>query len=366
MSIFFLLVGLEIKREIISGELSRFKTAALPMFGAVGGMVFPALLYMVFNYGTPTASGWGIPMATDIAFAVGVVTMLGNRVNPALRIFLMALAIVDDIGAIIVIAIFYTTNLNLLALLIGLLPILLLIVGNRAGIRNLWFYTLMGIAVWVALLFSGIHATIAGVIVAFTIPVRTHINPSAFTTRTTELLQRFKSRYADKTDILGDDDAYSALEEIESNIGRVVPPLMRLEHKLEGPVGYFIMPIFALANAGVVLGAETLGLFGEPVTLGVMAGLLIGKPLGITFLAWIACRLHIAELPNRVTIYQLFKVSILAGIGFTMSLFINHLAFSDPIMIEEAKIGILTASVLSALIGYFLFVAAGKKSAGTV
>lgn len=305
MTVFFFVVGLEIKREFLVGELSSMKKASLPIFGAIGGMLVPAALFLWIVSGTSAASGWGIPMATDIAFAVGIVTFLGKRVHHSLKIFLMALAIVDDIGAILVIAIFYSSGINFVALGIAALFLVISAACSRK-INSLFFYFIIGIAVWIAFLFSGVHPAIAGVLVAFTIPVRG-----------------------------------STLEKFEA--------------KLHSPVAFIIMPLFALGNAGVSLGGISLTSLSEPVTLGVIIGLVIGKPVGISLLSYLACRFGIASLPSGVAWKSLVIVSILGGIGFTMSLFINNLAFTDDLLINNAKLGVLAASFVAGLVGYVLF-----------
>jgi NhaA family Na+:H+ antiporter len=310
MAVFFFVVGLEIKRELLSGELSSFKKASLPIFGAIGGMLMPALIFFILNKDTPTAGGWGIPMATDIAFAVGVVSLLGKRVHPALKVFLMALAIVDDIGAVLVIALFYTSAINWSMLLIAFGLIGLLIGGNIKGVRSLWFYSVLGILVWLVFLQTGVHATIAGVLVALTIPA---------------------SKEKDS--------------EVEST-------LVRFENGLHSFVAYAIMPLFALANAGVSISGGAFASLAEPLPLGILLGLCIGKPLGITLFAWVGSKLKLASLPENVGWVDLLLISILGGIGFTMSLFITNLAFTDGAVIDEAKLGVLIGSLVSGVIGY--------------
>lgn len=310
MAVFFFVVGLEIKRELLTGELSSFKKASLPVFGAIGGMLMPAMIFFAFNKGTPTVGGWGIPMATDIAFAVGVVSLLGKRVHPALKIFLMALAIVDDIGAVLVIALFYTTTINWTILLVAFGLIGLLVAANNRGVRSIWFYSGFGIAVWVLFLQTGVHATIAGVLVALTVPASTGGNKEGEST------------------------------------------LFRFENGLHGFVAFVIMPLFALANAGVSISGGAFASITEPLALGIFFGLLIGKPLGITLFALIASKVKLTSLPSGVGWSDLFLVSILGGIGFTMSLFITDLAFTDQGVIEKAKLSVLLGSFAAGVIGY--------------
>jgi len=310
MAVFFFVVGLEIKRELLTGELSSFKKASLPIFGAIGGMLVPALIFFALNNNTPTAGGWGIPMATDIAFAIGIVALLGKRVHPALKVFLLALAIVDDIGAIIVIAFFYTATINWTMLLIAFGLLGLLIAGNKNGIRSLFFYSIVGVIVWYLFLQSGVHATVAGVLVAFTVPSINKKNSEAEST------------------------------------------LVRFENGLHGFVAFAIMPLFALANAGVTISGGAFASLAKPLTLGILLGLCIGKPLGITLFAWLGGKLNLASLPENVGWADLLRISMLGGIGFTMSLFITNLAFTDVGVIDKAKLGVLLGSFISGVIGY--------------
>lgn len=354
MAIFFFVVGLEIKREVLAGELSSPKQAALPLAGAVGGMLMPAALYALLNLGTPGLAGWGIPMATDIAFALGVLALLGSRAPLALKIFLTALAIVDDLGAVLVIAFFYTAKLSLTALGIGALFLVALVVANRLDVRRPMVYVILGLGLWVAVLKSGIHATIAGVLLALTIPARQRIDAGSFLREGRRLMDLFAQEAApgQAEPTPRQRDVIHALEE---SCEAVETPLQRLEHTLHPWVAFFIMPVFALANAGVVLSGDMLGVaFGSTVTLGVILGLVVGKQLGVTLFAWGAVRLGWAEMPAGVTWRQLYGVAWLTGIGFTMSLFIAGLAFGDPVLLDSAKIGILAASLLSGLGGWIL------------
>jgi NhaA family Na+:H+ antiporter len=353
MAVFFLLVGLEIKRELLVGELASARHAALPIAAALGGMIVPAALYAVVNVGGPGAHGWGIPMATDIAFALGVLTLLGPRVPIGLKVFLTALAIVDDMGAVLVIAIFYTSTINLVAIVVACIAAAVLTTLNRAGIRELGPYLFTGLVLWGALLSSGIHATIAGVILALSIPSRTKINADEFAARARKLLADFERSETGDLLVLtskGQQEAIYALDIASSN---VVAPLLRLEHSLHGMVGYLIMPLFALANAGVAL--EGAGeMFANPVTLGVVAGLVVGKPAGVMFFSWFAIRMGVAHLPGGVTWAQLHGASWLAGIGFTMSLFVGSLAFGEGDLLDAAKLGILAASAAAGVTGWWL------------
>jgi Na+:H+ antiporter, NhaA family len=321
MALFFLIVGLEIKRELIGGELSNPRQASLAIFAALGGMVIPALLFIIFNLGTSGARGWGVPMATDIAFALGVLSLLGNRVPVSLKVFLTALAIVDDLGAVLVIAVFYTSNLNVTMLALAALCWVTAILLGRLKVRWLSAYGLVGILLWYFTLESGIHATVAGVLLAFTIPIR--INPSNSEPNSTT------------SNLIPDEEIHS--------------PLHRLEHLLAPYVTYLVLPIFALINAGVAVNtALTGGVNG--IMLGVATGLLFGKPIGITVFTWLAVRLGWAQLPVGVTLKQVAGVSVLGGIGFTMAIFIATLAFNET-GLNQAKFGILLASLVSALVG---------------
>lgn len=328
MAVFFLLVGLEIKREILVGELASVRGAALPIVGAIGGMVAPALIFWSITRGTPAAAGWGIPMATDIAFALGVATLLGSFVPPGLKIFLAALAIVDDIGAVLVIALFYTAKINTMALGVGAGLLVVLMGFNKLNVQRAWPYIIVGVMLWVAVLNSGLHATIAGVLLAFTIPA--------------SVVQVKKAQASTA--------AANAIENQEAPESL----LARFEHALHGVVAFGIMPLFALANAGVSLHGDVGTLVKQPVVLAVVAGLLIGKTVGITAFSWLAVRLNIAQLPAMSNWRQLFGVAALGGIGFTMSLFIGALAYGESIELIEAKIGVLAGSLVAGLAGWFV------------
>lgn len=321
MAVFFLLVGLEIKRELLSGELSSPRKAALPFFAAVGGMVLPAGLYLTLNLSGAGEAGWGIPMATDIAFALAVVTALGPRVPLSLKVFLTAVAIVDDLGAVLVIALFYTSGVSTPALMVAGSALLALVVVNRAGFRSFLPYGILGAVLWVAVLKSGVHATVAGVLLAMTIPATPDRDPTGHDT-----------------------------------------PLELLEHGLHPWVAYLILPFFALANAGVTFAGEAVE-GAMPITLGVILGLVIGKPIGIAFFSWLAVRFGVADLPEGAGWGQVWGVGVLCGIGFTMSLFIGGLAFDDPALLRAAKIGILAASALAGVVGAVLLARSNSQAA---
>jgi len=361
MVIFFFVVGLEIKRELLVGELSSVKKAALPIAAALGGMIFPALIYVLFNSGTEGASGWGIPMATDIAFVVGILALLGKRVPLALKIFILALAIVDDLGAVLVIAIFYTSNISYTSLLIGGGFLALLIIMNRMGVRNLLLYTLVGVALWLAFLKSGVHATVAGVLLAFTIPVSSRINTKKFKNETEVLLKDFDDAGEHGDNVLTNSERLVIIDQIENNCEKILTPLQRFEHGLHPWVAFFIMPIFALANAGVTIGEGLGAALINPVSIGIILGLFIGKQIGIFSFSYLAVKFKIASVPEGVSWMKIYAASILAGIGFTMSLFIANLAFDTAELLDIAKVGILAASLISGVVGFLILKSALDK-----
>lgn len=353
MAIFFFIVGLEIKREILVGELSNIKIAILPILSAIGGMALPALIYMSFNTGGEAANGWGIPMATDIAFAISALVLLGNRVSPALVTFLVALAIVDDLGAVLVIAIFYTEQIHLQPLLFAGVSFLVLVAFNRFGIHNILVYFIVGLIMWLFMLESGVHATIAGVIAAMAIPSKPRYSPVDFTNHTKNLLDEYDN-YPVTTDHIMHETQKAILQNIKDKIDAVGSPASKLEHQLHLPVSLIVIPLFALANAGISIDFSSIGsTILEPVSLGIIFGLIAGKVLGIAGVAWLAIKLGIAQLPENSTMTQVFGVAFLGGIGFTMSIFVADLAFmGNDLLIFQAKVGILSASLISGFIGY--------------
>jgi NhaA family Na+:H+ antiporter len=361
MVIFFFVVGLEIKRELLVGELSSVKKAALPIAAALGGMIFPALIYTIFNLGTEGASGWGIPMATDIAFVVGILALLGKRVPLALKIFILALAIVDDLGAVLVIAIFYTSNISFTSLLIGGGFLVLLIAMNRMRVRNLLIYTLVGVGLWLAFLKSGVHATVAGVLLAFTIPVSSRINTKKFKNETESLLKDFDNAGEHGDNVLTNSDRLSIIDQIENNCEKILTPLQRFEHGLHPWVSFFIMPVFALANAGVTIGSGLTSALTHPVSIGIILGLFLGKQIGIFSFSYLAVKLKLASEPEGVSWKKIYAASVLAGIGFTMSLFIANLAFNSPELLNISKVGILAGSLLSGVVGFIILKSALSK-----
>jgi len=354
MAIFFFMVGLEIKREILMGELSSMKLAMLPILSAIGGMVLPALIYSSINYNSVGINGWGIPMATDIAFAISALILLGKRVSPALVTFLVALAIVDDLGAVLVIAIFYTDTIQMLPLILSCMSFLILVIFNRFGIHAILPYFIVGLAMWFFMLESGVHATIAGVISAMAIPSKPKLSPILFTNQTRNLLDEYDN-YPVATDNVMHENQKAILLNIKDTIDSIGSPSAKLEHDLHLPVSLVIIPLFALANAGISIDFSSIGsTVVQPISLGIIFGLIFGKVLGIAGVAWLAIKLKIAQLPENSTMSQIFGVAFLGGIGFTMSIFVAELAFEGlPELIFQAKVGILLASLASGLIGYF-------------
>ncbi len=346
MALFFLMVGLEIKRELLIGELSSVQKASFPVVAALGGMAIPALIYVALNSDAPL--GFGIPMATDIAFALGILMLLGNRVNPALKLFLVALAVVDDLGAVLVVATVYTQEIHTVYFLHAGLVYALIWILNLKGVKNLWPYLILGIALWVYIHAIGIHATIAGVLLAFAIPIRSRIDEHDFIHSSRRAIDAFE-QHIDKIPMLNHHQI-DALENIAYGYDRVQNPLVRLEHNLHSLSAFFIMPLFAFSNAGVMIdfGAVTANM---AIVLGVVFGLLIGKPIGIFGFTYAATRLGWVTKPANLKWSEVLAVGFLGGIGFTMSIFITHLAFSDPVTIDAVKLGVFIASFVAALIG---------------
>lgn len=363
MAIFFFVVGMEIKRELVHGELATPRQAALPVAAAVGGMVVPAAIYAAWNFGGDGAKGWGIPMATDIAFAIGVLSVLGRRAPFSLKVFLLALAVADDLGAITVIALFYTEQIALGPSLWAIALLVAIVALNRGGVRAVEVYVALGICFWVAVLKSGIHATVAGVVLAMLTPSKPYYAIGEFEEEIPGLLDRYREAMA-----AGDHDAtQQLLAQIEMLTQGTESPLDRLEHRLAPWSSYVIVPIFALANAGVALSSDMIsGALSSPVTIGVVMGLVVGKPIGVLAAAWLAVRLGLAEFPRGVSASHMVGIGLLAGIGFTVSLFVNGLAFDDPALLDEGKVGILAASAIAGVVGFiYLWFAPGEPVAGT-
>ena len=354
MALFFFVVGLELKREILVGELAVPRQAALPIVAAIGGMVVPALIYFAINPDGGAARGWGIPMATDIAFAIGALVLLAGRVPKTLITFLVALAIVDDLGAVVVIALFYTDQLVWEALLMAAAVLSILIVFNLAGIRQPLPYFLLGILLWFALLKSGVHATLAGVLTAFTIPARPKFDPARFSGHVKELMARFNASHQQNKNIMTNDGLRAIVQTLENGVHKVETPLQRLEHGMHMPVAFLIIPIFAFINAGIPLEFEDMGnTLTHPVTMGVMLGLVLGKFIGIAGASWLALKVGFGQLPAQTRFSQIAGVALLAGIGFTMSIFIADLGFAgQPEHLLMAKTGVLIASLVAGIGGF--------------
>lgn len=349
MALFFFVIGLELKREFMAGELSTIKKASLPMVAALGGMLVPALIYFFINKGTESEHGWGIPMATDIAFALALLSLAGKHIPTSVKVFLSALAVADDLGAVLVIAIFYSTHIALVPLTIGIWLLVILLIGNKMGIRSIAFYLVIGFAVWVAFLLSGVHATIAGVLVAFTIPARTRINEKNYAESLKKLLFDFEKQIPNNS-TLTTAEQHHTIEKIKELSMDAETPLQKVEYLLHPWVAFVIMPLFALANAGIIIGADFFTSIRNPVSMGVAIGLLAGKFAGVLMATWLMVKFG-AQLPAKANWKQITGVALLAGVGFTMSLFISGLAFTHPEMVDQAKYGILLASLLAGVLG---------------
>lgn len=350
MALFFFVIGLELKREFIAGELSTVRKASLPMMAALGGMLVPAVIYISINYDQPSSNGWGIPMATDIAFALALLSLAGKNIPTSVKVFLSALAVADDLGAVLVIAVFYTSKIVFLPLLVAGILLCLLWLGNILGVRSTLFYLIIGLAIWVGFLLSGVHATIAGVLVAFMIPARTKINEDEYISSMEKHTDEFR-RAAPQAGSLTTSEQHRTIESIKNVSLDAETPLQKIEYMLHPWVAFVIMPLFALANAGMVIGKDFFSSLMNPVSIGVSAGLVAGKFVGVLFFTWLMVKLKLAKLPEQATWRHITGVALLAGVGFTMSLFITGLAFNDAEMIDQSKYGILLASVISGVGG---------------
>ena len=351
MGVFFFLVGLEIKRELLVGELSSARKASLPALAAIGGMILPAALYVAINPEPPLRDGWGIPMATDIAFALGVLAVLGTRAPLGLKVMLTALAIVDDIGAVLVIAVFYTEQIATVSLVIGLVGVVLSLLMARAGVRNGLAYFIVGFVVWLAFLKSGVHATIAALLMAFTIPARTRIYGKKLVRRLEGTLHHLHEIGVPGDAGLNSHDQQHVLDEVASIRNAASAPLLDLEHTLAPLVTFLVLPIFALANAGVSLEGVGFDALAGGIALGIMVGLVLGKTVGIFAFTWLAVKLGLADLPSGVRWGHVVGIGLLGGVGFTMALFIAGLAFSSQADLDAAKLGILVASAIAGVVG---------------
>ena len=354
MVVFFFVVGLEIKRELVLGELSSFSKAILPVMAAVGGMVIPASIYLMFNAGGPGQNGWGIPMATDIAFALGILALFGTRAPLGLKVFLTALAIADDLGAVLVIAFFYTEEVRLLPLLIAAGGLVVMSLAAQARVRRVGLYVMLILIVWLGVFASGVHATIAGILLALVIPVRARIDPADFFETAKRSMATLTASEVTQDSMVDDDEQFTALADLSAAASDMTPPGLVLERYLHIGQAFIILPLFAFFNAGVKIGGDVFDILSSPVSLGVILGLVMGKQIGVLLFSWLTIKSGKAALPAGVTWAQLWGVSCLAGIGFTMSIFVGELAFKDQAIIDEAKVGVLAASLIAGILGYVI------------
>jgi NhaA family Na+:H+ antiporter len=371
MAIFFFVVGLEIKREFLAGELSSFKQASLPIFAAFGGMIVPIILYFSFGFEGTASKGWGIPMATDIAFSLGILSLLGKRVPLALKVFLTALAIVDDLGAVLVIALFYGGALNWAYLAIAGVLLVVLTIANLRNIQDLKIYTFLGFIIWYLFLQSGVdgpgsglHATIAGVLIAFTIPARPKVHVNEFIARIKSGLTRFDSVPKSENERVLTDEQLYAINDVEYSVKKVQSPLQYIEHQFHGFISLFVLPVFALANAGVTLlhHGEGSGEIFTTISLAIAFSLVVGKGIGITIFSWLAVKLGFAVKPKRSSWLSFLGLGLLGGIGFTMSIFIASLGFKESAeLLNQAKIGIFVGSIVAGILGFYLLKYSLKK-----
>ena len=365
MALFFFVVGLELKREILVGELADPKQAILPIVAAAGGMLVPVFIYISINPEGHALNGWGVPMATDIAFALGALALLGNRVPKKLLTFLVALAIVDDLGAVLVIALFYTETINFVALSIAAALLLLLVALNLGGIRRPLPYMLIGVVLWIAMLQSGIHATLAGIFLAFTIPMRPKYDAESFLFHINDMVVHIKKAYQHENNIVKNVELRSRVQALEEGVHLVQAPAQVLEHKMHLPTAYIVIPIFSLANAGIPIDLSSLSaVVTHPVSMGIAAGLVFGKLIGIAGFSWIAVKLGLTTLPQGLNFKHIVGVALMGGIGFTMSIFIAELGFvHHPEDLLMAKTGILFASLLAGVSGFlWLYLTAEKNT----
>ena len=363
MAVFFLLVGLEIKYEMTVGELTNIRQAALPIIAAVGGVLMPIVLYSLFNGANPeTAHGWGVPTATDIAFALGIMALLGNRVPNGVRVFLSTLAVADDIIAILVIAIFYGQSPSLLWLAAAAVVFALLMVMNRAHVYSLFPYLAVGVMLWFCVFMSGVHSTIAGVLLAFSIPSGSRVNLRSFLQWSDDEVQKARKVFEPDTPVIAQDEYMKTVSNLSQVARQVIPPATRLEHMLYPWVYFGVLPLFALTNADVAISGDLGTMLSSPVLLGVFFGLVLGKPIGIMLFSFVTVKLKVASLPQNVNWKHMLGAAILGGVGFTMAIFVANLAFPEAIMVSEAKLGILAASLVAGVVG-FLFLLGQAKAA---
>jgi len=354
MAVFFFVVGLEIKREMVLGELSSFKQAILPVTAAIGGMVVPAAIYLMFNASGEGQSGWGIPMATDIAFALGILAIFGKRVPLGLKVFLTALAIADDMGAVLVIALFYTEKVSVSALVVAAVFLFLLLAASKANVRRIGVYVVLILGVWLAVFASGVHATVAGILVAMAVPVRARLDPHQFVEMLKASWSKLEKSTLTQESMVSNNEQYEALRTIDLAATDMLPPGLVLERYLHLGQAFLILPLFAFFNAGVRIDGDIFEVLANPISLGIVLGLVLGKQIGVFLFSWLAIKSGRAALPSGVTWGQIWGASCSAGVGFTMSLFISELAFKSPEIVSEAKIGILAASLVAGVLGYLV------------
>ena len=352
MAIFFFVVGLEIKRELVVGHLSSFRRAILPVCAALGGMIVPAVLYAIINWNGPGLHGWGIPMATDIAFALGIMALAGKRAPVELKVFLTALAIADDLGAVVVIALFYSKQILIVPLLLAAIGLLLIRVADKLHIRHLWVYQILIVAVWGCVYASGIHATIAGVFLAMMVPVKPRLAPKQFFEIAAEKLKALEQAELTEDSVFHKSEQRDALGQLALAAERMQPPGLQLEHDLHTVQSFLILPLFALFSAGITIDASILDDFPSRITWGIVAGLVVGKPLGIFLASWLAVRLGWCELPAGLHWRHIVAAGMLGGVGFTMSIFVSNLAFSNATFVAEAKLSVLLASLVAGVAGF--------------
>lgn len=363
MAVFFFLIGLEIKRELLVGQFYSFRKAVFPIFGAIGGMAFPITIYLLLNQNPETARGWGIPMATDIAFSLAILKLLGKRIPIGLKVFLTAFAIIDDLGAVLTIAVFYSGDIQWMLILISLVIFAVLLILNRKGYYIKYLYFICAVVIWILFLKSGIHPTVAGVLMAFAIPIRRKAGTREFFNmikETVDNLRRTDIPESDNSKRILTKEEIAILDNVEELTNKVQSPLQHLEHRLHGWVAYLILPLFALANAGVVFGDIEKIDFDLSYNLAI--ALIIGNVIGVTLISLLSVKLKIADLPEGVRYIHVFGVSFLAGIGFTMSIFIANLAFTDAELINSAKLGIIIGSAIAGLLGYIILRLTSKES----
>lgn len=368
MAVFFFVIGLELKREILVGELADPKQAILPIMAAMGGMIVPVFFYLAINPEGHTFDGWGIPMATDIAFALGALALLGSRVPKSLLTFLVALAIVDDLGAVMVIALFYTETINFTALATGFITLFLLVALNLGGIRRPLPYVLLGVVLWIAMLKSGVHATLAGIFLAFTIPMRPKYDPARFLSQMGGLIEQIKQIYQREESIIKNHELRSRVQALGDGVQMVQAPAQLLERKMHLPSAYLVIPIFSLANAGIPIDWSSMGsIVTHPVAVGITAGLVAGKLIGIAGFAWLTVKLGLSTLPHDLNFKHIVGVALMGGIGFTMSIFIAELGFSHhPEDLLMAKTGVLIASVIAGVSGFVWLYITADNTESTV